>query len=126
MVDQKKHAEYWKAGAIEDWEVAEKLIVDGKIRHGLFFAHLALEKMLKALFTIHTTDIAPRIHNLIRLAELGHLELDEDHMNLLADMNQFNLEGRYPETILSAPEKEEALEYLNRSKRVMEWLSNQF
>jgi len=42
-----------------------------RIRHGLFLANLALEKALKALVCKATRDLAPRIHNLVRLAELA-------------------------------------------------------
>lgn len=73
MLDSGKQVDYWRQGADEDWEVAVKLVTDGKSRHGLFFAHLALEKMLKALVCRHTRDVPPRIHNLTRPSELAGL-----------------------------------------------------
>ena len=48
MIDIAKQIAYWRVGAEEDWVVAQKLVADESIRHGLFFAHLALEKILKA------------------------------------------------------------------------------
>jgi len=54
---------------VEDWEVGKELIVGRRFRHGLFFIHLALEKILKAHVCRNTVDIAPPIHNLARLAE---------------------------------------------------------
>lgn len=86
---------YWRRGSEEDWEVAVKLVTDGKSRHGLFFAHLALEKAIKALVCRHTRDVPPRIHSLTRLAERAGLQPDDRQADVLADMNQFNLEGRY-------------------------------
>ena len=44
-----RQIEYWRLGASEDWEVAVELISSRRTRHGLFFAHLALEKLLKDL-----------------------------------------------------------------------------
>jgi len=38
MVDIQKQIAYWRNGAREDWAVAEELIGNGRIRHGLFFA----------------------------------------------------------------------------------------
>jgi len=38
MVDVERQIEYWRQGSAEDWEVAVKLVEDGKGRHGLFFA----------------------------------------------------------------------------------------
>ncbi len=47
-IDIQKQIKYWQHGAVEDWDVAENLVDQQKVRHGLFFAHLALEKILKA------------------------------------------------------------------------------
>ena len=49
MVNTEKQIAFWRQGAAEDWEVADALVDRGSARHGLFFAHLALEKALKAL-----------------------------------------------------------------------------
>ena len=46
MIDIQKQIDYWRNGAIEDWNVAEDLVSRNKTRHGLFFVHLALEKLL--------------------------------------------------------------------------------
>ncbi|NOY70813.1 MAG: hypothetical protein GXP14_00300 [Gammaproteobacteria bacterium] len=43
MIDIGKQIEHWRSGAVEDWNVANSLVEQGKIRHGLFFAHLALD-----------------------------------------------------------------------------------
>ncbi len=126
MVDVDKQVEYWRQGADEDWHVAAKLVKDGSSRHGLFFAHLALEKVLKGLVCRHTGDLPPRIHNLVRLSELASLKPDSQQTDLLAEMNQFNLEGRYPESFALAPSTEEAARFLAQSQEVMAWLIQQF
>jgi HEPN domain-containing protein len=124
-MDIQKQIEYWCTSSDEDWEVAAKLVKDGSIRHGLFFAHLALEKRLKALVCQNTQDIAPRIHNLPRLCQVAGLTLKPDHTDILADMNQFNIEGRYPEFHISQPSQQEALGYLTKSEEVLLWLTHQ-
>lgn len=126
MVDVEKQIGYWRQGALEDWEVAVGLVNDGKSRHGLFFAHLALEKVLKALVCRRTRDIPPRIHNLVRLSELAALKPDNYQADTLADMNQFNLEGRYPETQTPPPSPAEARTYIARSQEIFTWLIRQF
>ena len=125
MVDIEKQVAYWQQGATEDWDVAKTLLDEDKIRHGLFFAHLALEKVLKALVCRHTGKLAPRTHNLMRLSELTNLTLDETQFDTLADMNAFNLEGRYPDQLLPSPSTEEANEYLKRADEVYQWLMSQ-
>lgn len=43
MIDIHKQIAYWRNTATEDWLVAQELMDSGRLRHGLFFAHLALE-----------------------------------------------------------------------------------
>jgi len=97
MVNIDKHISHWLNGAEEDWEVANQLILSDKIRHGLFFLHLTLEKIIKAHICRNTNDIAPKLHNLVRLAEVSGIYFDQMQTDLLAEMNPFNIEGRYPE-----------------------------
>jgi HEPN domain-containing protein len=98
---------------------------NGRIRHGLFFAHLALEKIIKAIVCKHSQDLAPRLHNLSRLAELAAFTMDTRKMEVLAEMNAFHIEGRYPESLTKPPTKEEALNYMARAEEVFQWLMNQ-
>jgi len=125
MVDVEKQIDYWRQGSMEDWEVAVKLVKDGKSRHGLFFAHLALEKILKALVCRRTHDVPPKMHNLTRLSELAGLQLDTQQADVLADMNQFNLEGRYPEFYTLQLSPQEAAEFMARSEEILAWLTRQ-
>ena len=122
MVDAEKHVEHWRRGAEEDWEVAGELMRSGRIRHGLFFAHLALEKVLKAHVCRRTRDIAPRIHRLDRLAEIAGIALPGEHQRVLVRMNDFNLKGRYPESPASFPTPAEAQAYLAAAREAYEWL----
>jgi hypothetical protein len=64
MIDVEKQIAYWRAGAAEDWQVAQELINLGRTRHGLFFAHL-LEKLLKAHVCRATRERASGNDNLI-------------------------------------------------------------
>lgn len=122
MVDVAKHVAYWRQGAQEDADVARQLVDAGRLRHGLFFAHLALEKALKAVICQRSGDLAPRIHNLVRLAEVAGVNLDNPQLDLLAEMNQFNLEGRYPGVALSPPTAEAARDFMLRSEGFLQWL----
>ena len=54
MIDIGKQIAYWLNSAREDWDAAQELVRSGRVRHGLFFAHLALEKALKAQVSAHT------------------------------------------------------------------------
>ena len=126
MVDIGKQIAYWRNGSDEDWGAAYELVESGRTRHGLFFAHLALEKMLKAHVCRATGDLAPRVHNLVRLAELAGLPLSETQRTFLARFNQYQLEGRYPDTLTTPPEVGEAEEELEQAEAMLQWFSNQF
>jgi len=125
MIDAEKQIAYWRDGAAEDWEIAQELLTSKRVRHGLFFAHLSLEKLLKAHVCCHTRDLAPRLHNLVRLAELAALPLSQHRIDVLAEMNAFNIEGRYPDLLMPPPSLEEANDYLRRAEEVYQWLMKQ-
>ena len=93
MVDVPKQVDYWRTSSNEDFAAAESLLEKGHLRHSLFFAHLAIEKMLKAHVTRQTKEIPPRIHNLIRLAELAKLKLDEDRKDFFANSAPISWKG---------------------------------
>jgi HEPN domain-containing protein len=124
MIDAEKQVSYWRTGAQEDWEVAQELIDKGRTRHGLFFAHLALEKILKAHVCRKTQELAPRLHNLTRLVELASVDLQPDQKDVLAAMNAFNIEGRYPELLPPPPTASEAQTYITHTQEVFQCLMN--
>jgi HEPN domain-containing protein len=90
MIDIEKQIAFWRDSAKEDWDVARQLVDNGRTRHGLFFAHLSLEKILKAIVCKQSQDLAPRLHNLSRLAELAALTLDAGEMEFLAEITGIN------------------------------------
>jgi HEPN domain-containing protein len=122
MIDPDKQIAYWRQGAEEDRTVARELLDRGHTRHALFLSHLALEKALKAHACKATRDLAPRIHNLTRLAEFTGLDVPANYGDVLADMNAFNIEGRYPDLLVPPPSVTEAQLYANRAEEVLEWL----
>jgi len=123
MVDIDKQVAHWREGAAEDMATATYLLDGSRTRPALFFAHLALEKLLKAHVCRVTRDLAPRIHNLRRLAGLAGLEPSREHLEILARMNEFNIEGRYPDLLPVPPSQDDARRYLREANEVFEWLS---
>jgi HEPN domain-containing protein len=113
---------YWREGAEEDMAVGHELIANKRIRHGLFFVHLALEKALKAIVCRVTWDTPPRIHNLVRLAQLARIDPSPAQLDTLAQMNAFNIEGRYSDMIQPAPTPAEVHAYLVRAEEAFQWL----
>ena len=122
MIDIDKQIAFWRDRAEEDLAVARDLVRRNRVRHGLFFAHLALEKDLKARVCRVTQDIAPRLHNLVRLAELAGLDLQPAQVDILAEMNSFNIEGRYPDRLPALSSQEGAEHYMAQADEVFQWL----
>ncbi len=93
-----EHVKYWIESAQHDLESAKSIFKSGRYDWCLFVGHLALEKILKAVF-VESNDnkIPPKIHNLVRLAELSKIELDEEQKFNLDKINDFNIQTRYPD-----------------------------
>lgn len=126
MVNIDKQVEHWRVGAEEDLAVALQLVSQGTIRHGLFFAHLSLEKILKAHICQTTNNLAPQTHNLSRLAAIADLSLTDVNRDLLAIVNGYNIEGRYPALFLPLPSPAEAAEKMKNIQELFEWLKQKF
>jgi HEPN domain-containing protein len=122
MVDMEKQVIHWCGGAHEALESARLLIESGKTHLGLFLVHLAIEKALKALVCRHTNELAPREHNLLKLAKRAGLSLTESQEDILADTNAYNIEGRYPDAAGQLTTRAEAHNAYNRAERMFQWL----
>jgi len=125
-MDLEKQIEYWREGAVDEMEAAEGLFSLGKYRQALFFAHLSLEKMIKAHVAKKTKEVPPKIHNLGRLSEIAELSPPEDIARFLKRFDIYQIETRYPGTFITELKKEKASAKLAEAKKVLEWIKNQF
>ena len=86
--------------AEQDFGASEALATAGYYAHSLFFAHLVLEKLCKALWMKHKkSGDYPYIHNLIKLIKETNIVLTNEQVQFYSDMNLFQAKGRYPETL---------------------------
>ena len=125
FMDVKKQIDFWRTSSEEDFAAAEALLEKGHLRHCLFFAHLAIEKMLKAHVTKRTEDIPPRIHNLVRLVEIAGLKLELEEENFLREFGVYQMEGRYPDSEQISPDLNAAREEISRAREMLKWLKTQ-
>ena len=88
---------YWIDAAEEALTVAEHLFEKGDYSYALFFGHLAIEKILKAIYVDKKKEHAPPIHNLQRLARGAGLSVSEEKNQQLLSITSFNIEARYPD-----------------------------
>ena len=121
--------EYWIELATEDIEVAQELLNIGKVLYAGFMCHLAVEKALKAkIESIGKTPL--KIHNLIRLAEMGGLLIimTDEKKELFKTLNPLQIEARYPEhkkKIADALTSEECAGMILQAKDMITWISTQ-
>ncbi len=127
-MDVGKIREYWLVEAIEALRVAEHLVDKQDYSYALFFGHLAVEKILKALYVSHHREHAPPIHNLLRLARVAGLSPDEAKIDDLITITAFNIEARYPDLKRSFRLKctpEFTNDQMQKIKEVFKWVRSQ-
>ena len=74
------------------------LYKDGRYTHSLFFGHLYIEKICKALWVKNNSENTPPfIHNLVKIIDGIDTGLNDDDLTFLIELNKYQLSGRYPE-----------------------------
>jgi HEPN domain-containing protein len=122
LINVDKQIEYWSNISADDIETAEILIEKKKYKEGLFFYHLSIEKLLKAIYVKKITELAPKTHNLIYLSNKSSLEISDEQILVLNELHFYQLEGRYPENSIKQPNIEFVLSLTNKVKELRKWL----
>jgi HEPN domain-containing protein len=95
---KQEHIAYWIDSAQSDWESVTLLLDGGKFVQALFFVHLTMEKISKAIYVRFTDEIyPPKTHDIVKLLSFTNIEFDDDMIVFLKAFNVYNLEGRYPD-----------------------------
>jgi len=114
--------EYWIKSSEDDLDTAFKLMEGEKYHHALFFLHLALEKMLKAIVVKKTVEAAPPIHDLVRLSEKSSLRISQERIEEFAEISTFNIAARYDDYKLQFYKKstrEYAMKWMSIGKKII-------
>jgi HEPN domain-containing protein len=92
------YIDYWKITAENDWVAVYHLFEKGDFLQSLFFANLVLEKLLKAHWVKDNIEnVPPKIHRLTYLLSHTKLILTHSDVQLLDDMDLYQLGSRYPD-----------------------------
>ena len=116
---------YWIKEAKDALTVAEHLFEKKDYSYALFFGHLAVEKILKALYVEKKKEHAPHTHNLQRIARAAALSLDDEKSQTLLLITSFNIEARYPDIKRSFRKKcteEFTFEQMQIIRETFQWL----
>jgi HEPN domain-containing protein len=124
VINIEKQVAYWSRGAEEELYTARRLLTKRSTRQCLFFAHLAVEKALKAHICWYAQDIAPRSHNLPYLAGLAGLILTPEQSSDIDRIDDYNLVGRYPDQLQAQlkPTLALARKELRVREEIIQWL----
>jgi len=119
-------AEQWAAQSLYDIETAKAMLDASRYLYVLFCCQQAVEKMLKALIAKRTRELPPRLHNLMRLAEVASLTIPEDTAHLFRRLTDFYIASRYPEELETATWSVDAAQVQQTyvaTEEVLRWLS---
>lgn len=117
----------WSELARYDLETARAMFESGRHLYVLFCCQQAVEKMLKALVAERSKELPPRIHHLVRLAELAALEMSDQRADFLRELSAYYIQSRYPEEIsdlASQVKEDEARRVLSQTEEIVQWLNS--
>lgn len=115
----------WVERAQYDLDTADAMFKAGRYLYVLFCCQQAVEKALKAVIVTKTGELPPRVHNLLRLAEVAEVESDHEQIHFLTKLSGYYIQSRYPEEIGAAGAKvtpELAREVLSKSTETVKWV----
>ena len=125
---REEHIDYWLSSADHDLDTAESLFAAEKFDWCLFLGHLVLEKALKALYVRDNDNrLPPKTHNLVKLAEKTTISLSLEQKIFFDEVNDFNIETRYPEYKQNFYERcttEYTGNYFKKIKEQYRWLKS--
>jgi len=116
---------YWTDTSNQDYITMINLYESKDFHWSLFIGHLVIEKLLKALYVKKIDINAPKIHDLLRLAEKANIQLTYEQQDILDIITTFNISARYPDYTQSFYKKctqEFTYDNIERIKEMRLWL----
>ncbi len=125
MAGLKKTTSNWLAGSGYDIKSAQHMFNTGRHLYVIFLCHLAIEKLLKAVFAQTHEKHPPYTHDLYKLIGLIALDIPPEHQPIIAKLNELSIATRYPEDLRAMVKefpKRVTKKYLEQSKAFLQWL----
>ena len=99
MNDRDK-ADYWLELCDYDIETAKAMLIAKRYLYVGFMCHQVAEKGMKAIVASITSDIPPKTHDLLRLAEIGCIaeDLSGEQLLLLDTLKPLQYRSKIPGT----------------------------
>ena len=88
---------YWEVTSDIDYKAMQNLYLSGDYHWVLFMGHLVIEKLLKGCYVKNIDEKVPFTHDLLRIASMAKLIVDDETANSLDLITTFNMSARYPD-----------------------------
>lgn len=118
----------WLRQADYDLETADFMLKGGRRFYAVFMAHLAVEKALKGLYRRKLGKTAPKIHNLIYLADEMGITLPVGQREFFIDLTSAHVATRYPDDLgklQAAFTEARAARILSMAREAVTWVKTQ-
>lgn len=113
----------WWAQAKRDFRIAERNHANRDYEVSVFYCEQSAQKALKALLLHRTSQMPPKIHNLVELGRL--VGIGRPMRDFLADLTPHYMITRYPDAAGAVTSDlyngRLSLRFLRGTKKVMEW-----
>ena len=94
-IDIDKIFNHWISTSDKDFETMIHLYKSKDYHWSLFIGHIVIERLLNACVVKKTSNHAPFIHDLTKLAKISDLPFSEEHLDWLDTISTFNMNARY-------------------------------
>ena len=128
VLNKEKLINYWMEASDDDYDTMMVMYKTKRFNWALFIGHLMIEKLLKAYFVKAKSDYPPYIHNLLRLAEKGNLDIPNDIREQLILITAFNINARYDDYKRSFKQKctpEYTEDWIGKMQNLRKWIKKQ-
>jgi HEPN domain-containing protein len=119
---------YWLDIAVYDLKTAQYMHKSGRYLYTIFLCQQAIEKIFKALYIQKMHKDAPFTHNLVYLQGLVGITFSLTQQKLLAELNAYYIEGRYPSyknKLSTLITKRKSAEILKESRMVFKCIKSE-
>ena len=127
MTGRDRDIQKWIDLSEYDFTTAEAMLASKRYLYVLFCCQQAVEKRLKGSIVQRTGAFPPRTHDLLRLAALSGVVLDEEREAFLRRLTNYYIGTRYPEEVSELArgvDKTLARKYLDATKEMLQWCDN--
>ena len=121
---------YWLDLCEYDLDTAKAMLETKRYLYVGFMCHQVVEKALKAYFSAVQSNEPPKIHSLIRLAQISGLnkQMSEDQLDTLSDFMPLNIEARYPsdkKRLIKSLNEKKCESIITKTEEIYQWIQRQ-